>query len=187
MFLGMAETLEKIAEFVNKCLGPLGSEGFNWGTMRDFIVQIIATIILFIIVRIFLWKPITQLIEAKRNAIDKELVEAKEANEKVRVLTIELEDKLKDAQIEVKELLDTAEKDANLRRDQIIKDAKAEAKKRLDNVEVEIQQEIVKKNNEIKQTIVDVAFTAARKIVGNDVDEEKYLKIVNEIIEGESK
>ncbi|UKI49094.1 MAG: hypothetical protein L6U99_09930 [Clostridium sp.] len=30
------ETLENIADIVNKCLGPLGSDGFSFNTIRDF-------------------------------------------------------------------------------------------------------------------------------------------------------
>ncbi len=187
MILSMNETLEKISEFVNKCLGPLGTDGFSWDNIRDFIIQLGATLILFLIIRFYLWKPITNMLETRRNAMDKEIDEAKENNLKSRKLTRELEEKLEAAQFEVKNIIDKAENDANLRRNQIIKEAKEEAKKRLEAVESDIEQEILKSNAEIHKMIVDVAFLAAKKIVGNEIDQDKYLDIVNEIIEGASK
>lgn len=183
----MSEVLEEVADFVNSCLGPLGSEGFNWSQLRDIIIQLIATLILFIFIRTFLWKRVTAILEARRDAIDKELVEAKESNLKARKLATEAQSKLDDAQAQIKALLDKAEHDANLRRDEIVYQAKEDAKNRLLACEAEINQEIQMKNNEIHDQIVDVAFMAAEKIVGHEINQDKYLDLVNEIIEEAAK
>ena len=42
------------------------------------IMQVIATILLFVIIRIFLWKPITKYLEEKQEATNRELMEAHE-------------------------------------------------------------------------------------------------------------
>ena len=80
-------------------------------------------------------------------------------------------------------MLDKAEKDANLRREEIINNAKEEAHRRLVNVEQEIEQEVLQKNAEIHKQIVDIAMLAAEKIVEHEVDQNKYIDIVNKIIE----
>ncbi len=185
--LAMADVLQDVADFVNKCLGPLGSDGFQWSHIRDFLIQLVATLILFIFVKIFLWKPITEIIETRRDAIDLELAEAKESNSVARKYAAELQEKLDTAQQEIKAMIENAENTANVRKEKIINDAKEEAKKRLENVQLEIEQEIAKQKNEIHQTIVDIAFLAAAKIVSKDVNQEEYLTIVNDIIEGEFK
>ncbi len=184
MILSMSKILEDVSSFVDKCLGPLGSDGFCWNTLRDIIIQLCATLLLFIIIRIFIWKRVTAILETRRAAIDKELIEAKEANRKARHLVSENQDKLEEAQKEIKAMLEAAEKEANLRRDEIIKDAKDEASRRLDNVEEEIKAEISKKNAEIHQQIVDIAMLAAEKIVEREIDQDKYIDLVNKIIEG---
>lgn len=189
MFLSMSEVLEDVADYVNKCLGPLGRNGmqFQWSDLRDILIQLCATLLLFIIIRIFVWKRVTIILETRQAAIDKELVEAKEANRKARLLVSENQDKLEAAQKEIKSMIEKAEKEANARRDEIISGAKAEAERRLDNVELEIQTEISKKNNEIHQQIVDIAMLAAEKIVEHEIDHDKYIDIVNKIIEGAEK
>ncbi|MGM9971708.1 MAG: ATP synthase F0 subunit B, partial [Anaeroplasmataceae bacterium] len=121
----MNEILEQIADFVDTCLGPLGKNGFNWSQLRDMIIQLCATLILFIVIRVFLWKRITGIIEARRDSIDKELDEAKENNAKARALVAETQAKLDEAQALIKARLDKAEYDANLRRDEIIAQARA--------------------------------------------------------------
>jgi F-type H+-transporting ATPase subunit b len=183
MILSMSEVLENVSEFVDKCLGPLGSSGFDWYVLRDIIIQLCATLILFIVIRVFIWKRVTNILEARRASIDKELVEAKEANRKARLLAAKNEEKLEAAEQEIKAMLDKADKDANLRREEIIQNAKDEAHRRLSNVEDDIQQEILEKNAEIHQQIVDIAMLAAEKIVEHEVDQDKYIDLVNKIIE----
>lgn len=180
----MNEILEQIADFVDTCLGPLGKNGFNWSQLRDIIIQLVATLILFIVIRVFLWKRVTGIIESRRDAIDKELDEAKKNNDKARALAADAQAKLDDALEQIKNKLDKAEYDANLRRDEIIAEARSEAERRIKKAEEEIAQDIQKKNAEIHQQIVEIAMKAAEQILGREIDQEKYLDLVNEIIEG---
>lgn len=183
----MQETLQKITEIVNQYLGPLGSDGFTWETIRDFLIQIASTIILFLVVKFFFWNKVTAVLDERRKIIDSELTEAKESREKAKQIEDELKMELAAAQARVKEIISTAEKDGNGIRDNIIMEAKAEAKRRIDNANSEIENEIKEKNNEIKKLIVEVAFLAAKKIVSEEIDQKKYIDVVNEIIEGASK
>lgn len=189
--LSLNDVLEEISEFVNKCLGPLGNDGTNKTAMigyaRDFFIQLFATLIIFLLVRFLIWKPITNMLEQRGKAIDKELDEAKEANENAKALQEDLRRQLADAQSEVKAILDSAEMDANARREEIISEAKAEAKRRLETAKLEIEQEKKNKQNEIQTMIVNTAFEAASKILEKEVDRNKYLKVVNQIIEGANK
>lgn len=190
MILGIDSTLAEIGKFVNSCLAMLGmdfgaitsSDWATWGL--DFAFQIVATIILFLLVRFKLWKPITNMLEARKAKIDSELNEAEKANADAQSLKHELEKQLADAQEEVKRIIKSAEMDGNARKEEIIDEAKAEAKRRLENNEAEIAKEVSSKQQEIKNTIVSVAFEAASKILEHEVDKDKYLELVNQIIVG---
>ena len=188
MFLtSLTEILEDIADMVNKALGPLGNEGFQWSQIRDYLIQLAATLLLFFVIKKFLWKPITNIIETRAKATDKELDDAKAASLRVKELEASLTKEKEEAQLEIKNMIDQAEKDASQRREEIIDSAKAEAKRRLDNVADEIKTEIDSKNKEIKEQIVSIAFAAAEKIVAKEIDHDKYLDTVNEIIDGGGK
>lgn len=187
-FLSITEILEEIAEFVNECLGPLGQDGLTGakalGYVRDICIQLVATLIIFLVIRFMVWNKITNILEQRREAMDSAHAEAEQANLNAQAYEKELKEKLDQASLDIKEMLDNAENQANQRRDDIIQAAKEEAQNRLNKVTYEIEQEIKNKNAEIKELIVDVAFLAASKIVEQDVDKEKYLALVNEIIEG---
>lgn len=180
----MDEILNKVAEVVNSCLGPLTNMQITGGDVRDLLIQLFATIILFLVVRFFLWKPITNILETRRNAIDEALESAKTSRETAKSLEAELAEQLAEAKSSVKTILDNAEKDGNLRREQIIADAKEEARRRLDNLELELEQEKNSMQKEIRQEIVSIAFAAAEKIVAKEINQDKYMDVVDEILKG---
>lgn len=182
----MDEILNKIAEAVNSCLGPLTNMQITGADVRDLLIQLFATIILFVVIRAFLWKPITNILEKRREAIDDALESAKTSRENARALEADLATQLAEAKNQVKELIAKAEKDANLRKDQIISEAKEEAKRRLENLEVELEQEKNNMQKQIKKEIVDIAFLAAEKIVAKEIDQDKYMDVVDEILKGAS-
>ncbi len=185
MFFGIADAGDKIKELVQEALGPLARNfRIEGADVRDIIIQLAATLILFLVVRIFLWKPITNILEKRRETMDKSLEEANQAKENAKQIEAELSLELSNAKIKVKELLDKAEKDGNLKKETIINQAKEEAKRRLENLEQELVQEKKNMEKEIRKEIVDIAFAAAEKIVAKEIDHDKYLDIVDDILKG---
>lgn len=181
----MDEILNKIAEAVNSCLGPLTNMQITGSDVRDLLIQLFATIILFIVIRFFLWKPITNILEKRREAMDSALEQAKNSKESAKLLEEELATDLANAKASVRDILAKAEKDGNMRRELIISEAKQEAKNRLENLELELEQEKNSMQKQIRQEIVDIAFTAAEKIVAKEIDQDKYMDVVDEILKGD--
>ncbi|MBR3617895.1 MAG: F0F1 ATP synthase subunit B [Acholeplasmatales bacterium] len=191
MFLigNIAEALEKIRATIQETLGPL----FNTKNLTvdrltqygiDFGIQIGATILLFIIVAIFFWKPITKILEKRREVIDKELTDAEQAKQNAIEIEAELNKQLSAAKEQVKEMLDRAEKEANVRRDEIINQAREDARRRMENLQIELEQERNSMEKEIRQEIVSVAFAAAEKIVSKEINQDKYMDVVDQILKG---
>ena len=79
LFGDISGALQKIKATILETLGPLyqttnltGDRLTQYGI--DFGIHIGATILLFIIVAIFFWKPITKILEQRREVIDKEFL-----------------------------------------------------------------------------------------------------------------
>ena len=188
MILDVSAAIDEIVSTVTDALGPLANlttaTAADWlGYLGEVGIQLVSTIILFLAVRFFLWKPITKILEDRRDAIDKELKEAQEAKENSIQIEQELLVEREKAKAEIKALISKAEHDANVQREAIINDAKAEAKRRLDNLENELIQEKANMEADIKKEIVDIAFEAAEKIVAKEIDREKYLDFINDFLE----
>ena len=69
--------------------------------------QIAATVILIIVVRIFLWKPITRYLEQRQEALSKELYEAAHERERVAQIRYELQTEYEDMRKEARQMKDT--------------------------------------------------------------------------------
>lgn len=191
MFLGLTEAMNEITTAITSGLGPIylmSKPGELLaavpGYLMDLIIQLCATLILFIVVLVFFWKPITKILETRREAIDKELTEAEAAKANAILVEDELRKTLDEAKDKVKEMLDQAVKDANVKKEEIISSAKEEAKRRLENLEFELEQEKKNMESSIKKEIVDIAFAAAEKIVQKEIDQKKYLDVVDDILKG---
>ena len=195
MFLSLADRLSQAAvsiqQTIEEGLGPISllsdSEQLKANALNfaiDFGIQICATVILFIIIRFFFWKPITKILENRREQIDKDLKAAEEAKANAIEIESNLQKELDEAKAKIKEMLDSAEKEANVRKETIINAAKDEAKRRLQNVEIELEEEKKSMEKEIRQEIVNIAFQAAEKIVQKEINQDKYLDIVDDILKG---
>lgn len=183
--------VESITNTVKEGLGPiallsdteaLADQAFKFAV--DFGIQIVSTILLFLAVRFFLWKPITNILETRREAIDKELDDAKNAKEKATEAEALANKEYSEAKDKIKKMLDDAERDANVKRDTIIQQAKNDAERRLNNLEAELVEEKKSMEKEIRQEIVEIAFQAAEKIVGREINQDKYLDVVDDILKG---
>lgn len=179
----MDEILKDIAKFVEGCLGPLSGSGDIISWLRDFTIQLIATLLLFLVVKIFLWKPLTEFLEARRDKMDKDLIETEEAKLRAMKLEEELTAKYASAKEEIAKLLKQAEVEGNLRKEEIIEEAKREAARRLELAKEEIEREIAQQENDIKNQIISIAFLAAETIVGKEINQDEYLNTVTKIIE----
>lgn len=168
-------------DFIDKIVEFIG-DGLTFD-LSHIIIQISATIILFIIVRKFMWGPITNLIEARRNLINQELNEAKMKNAEAERLEILTKEEYLKTKEESKNIIEKAINEANLEKEKLILEAKQEAKRRLEEADFNINQEIINKSDEIKKEIVDIAFDAALKIVGREINKEDHKDIIDEIIE----
>lgn len=191
MFLDISSAVAAIQGAITEGLGPIALiqdqtkllEALPT-TITDLVVQLCATLILFIAVRFLFWGPITKILETRRAAIDKELEDAKIAKENALMVEESLKKELDKAKADVKAMLDQAEKEANLRREEIVSSAKEEAKRRMENLEIELEQEKKNMESDIKKEIVDIAFKAAEKIVSREIDQDKYLDVVEDILKG---
>ena len=185
MFLSIEEALELISSTVKEALGPIANNfNITLADLTDIGIQLAATIILFVVVRFFFWKPVTDILETRRQVIDKELEAAQAAKANAVEIEAQMKHELDEAKAKIKDMLDTAEREANLKRDTIINGAKEDAKNRLERLQIELEQEKKSMEKQIRQEIVDIAFAAAEKIVSKEISHDKYLDIVDDILKG---
>lgn len=163
----------------------LGLVEFGWST----VFQIANTIILYLVLKKFLFVPVTEFIQGRQDEIKNSYDDADKKNEEAESLKKEYEEKLDNVKEEGQEILIEAQKKADERGSEIIKDSKEEAAKLKEKAEKDIEFEKKKALNDMKDEISTIAMMAASKVLGNEVDENKNKQLVDDFIKkvGESR
>ncbi len=167
-------------EIVDQLMLELEAVFSDW---QMIVWQLLATLVLIIVVRVFLWKPITNFIEKKQEALNKELYDAKNEKERLQQVKQETLKEYETVKIEAQDIKKALQEEAQQEKEQIIAEARLEAKRRLDQVELDIQQEIRESNEKIRNMIKDIAFDAAEKILQHEIDGDTYEAMLDEIID----
>ncbi|SHH22024.1 F0F1 ATP synthase subunit B [Tepidibacter thalassicus] len=153
------------------------------------VLQIANTIIMYLILKKLLFKPVTEFMAKRTADIAKSYEEAEEAVKKGEEFKAEYEAKINSAKQEAQEIIRQASKRAEERAEEIIKAAQEEAVRLKERAHKDIERERQKVMNEIKDDISSLAILAASKIIESDIDEAKHTKLIDNFIKevGEAK
>ncbi|SDJ89534.1 F0F1 ATP synthase subunit B [Natronincola ferrireducens] len=151
---------------------------FSW----TFFFQLVNTLIIFIVLRRFLFKPATEFMDNRTKGIESALEDAANKNKEVEALKAQYEGKLADIKEERNEIIREATKRAEERSDEIIKTAEMEAQKVIDRGRQDIERERQKAVNELKDQISTLAIMAASKVIEEELNQTTHQKMVEEFI-----
>ena len=155
----------------------------------ELLFQIINTGILFLVLKIILFKPVLNIIEKRENMIQEDLAAGAKAKNEGIALKEEYEEKVSLAKEEGREIIKQATARAEEKSNQIISDAQAEAIALKAKATKEIAQEKEQAIAEIRNDISDIAILAASKVLEEDIDKAKHEDLIEKFIKevGEAK
>ncbi len=140
-------------------------------------------LILFLIVKKFLYKPVKKMLENRQNTIDGEYDAARQAKEKALSDKKSYEDKLSDAHREADGVIQSAVSIAHARENEIIDDAKRKADGIIRKAEEDAALEIKKAEESIKQEIVEVSTKLAEKLLEREISADDHKNFIDSFIE----
>ncbi|MDF2538724.1 MAG: atpF [Herbinix sp.] len=145
-------------------------------------------IILFLIVKKLLFKPVNDILKKRSEEVDKIYSEAEELRVKAKTDKDIYEDKLKSAKNETDLMIKTATERAEHRGEEIISKATLEAENRKKKAESEISLAKKKAVNEMKDKITDMVITLSQQVVEKEIDSKIHETLIDTAIDelGES-
>lgn len=170
--------VEAVSRVVEQALGV---------NLLDMIIQIAATLILVIIVKIFFWGRITAFLEKRKAIMDEEMEAAKTQNLEAQTLKEKRELEYNELKLKSKDYLDQAKERAELEKTNIITKAKENANQLMDQAKKEIEAERVKVENTLQKEVVDLASLMAEKIIRKNLDDLEYQNLIIEDLERSGK
>ena len=142
------------------------------------VISLINLLILFLLVKRFLFKPVLKILKERKDSVDAVYTEAENARAAAEEDRKVYEERRKNAEDEAEQILKRAGETAKKNGESIVKEAKEEAAAIREKAERDIAQEKVKAINEAKDEIAGLSIGIAEKIVGrelNDADRDAYV------------
>ena len=146
------------------------------------IVEAVANvIILFVLLRIFLFKPISKMMDDRTQAVQND-IEAKKAREEAEELRAQYSDSISEAKEEAGRIITKAHDQAESERAAIIRRSQEEADEIVSAASKTIENERRRVLQQAQTQIADLAIEAASKVVGANLDDEKNRKLVDQFL-----
>ncbi|MBP3380471.1 MAG: F0F1 ATP synthase subunit B [Ruminococcus sp.] len=146
---------------------------------------VLNVLILFAALRIFLFKPINKMLDDRRQAVQKDYDDAETARKEAEELKQQYADSISEAKEEAGNIIRKAHEDAEAERAAIINLSHSEAEQIISSANTSIENERKRVIQEAHFEIADLAIEAASKIVGENLDDEKNRRIVDEFLSRE--
>lgn len=150
----------------------------------DTLISLLNLVILFLLVKKFLYKPVKKMLEARQNTIDSQYSEAEKAKEQALSDKQNYEEKLSNAKDEADSLIKSAVSTAHSREDEILAEAKQKADDIIRQAKADAQLETKKAEEAIKDEIVKVGTLIAEKMLDREINVSDHKQMIDSFIEG---
>ena len=147
------------------------------------LIQDLAFIILMVLLVRYLYRPISQVLEARTRRIQEGLRAAEEAKRDREAAEKEYQLKMAEARREGQALLDRIAKQAEDLRKELEAKAREQAEGLIARARAEIQQEREKAVQDLREQVADLAVMAAGRIIGESLDAKKHRELIERAIE----
>ena len=148
------------------------------------IAQICNLFLQMFVVKKFFLNKVLAILDARREAADKEIVDAQNAREEAMNIKATYEENMRQAKAEATALLSQAQKTASARSEEIINQAQAQAAQIKEKAAADIAQEKKKAINDAKDEISGIALAIAGKVVGRELTVSDQSALVDAFIDG---
>jgi len=140
-------------------------------------------LVLLFVLRKWAWKPILSGLQAREDGIRRDLEEAKQARQESQSLLEKYQKQLDEARKESQKLINDAMARAEQLGESKKKETEAEIGIMLDKAKADIELERQKAAQELRQEVVEIALTAASKVIGQALRFEDHRELINREIE----
>ena len=144
----------------------------------NFLFTVINLLLLFVLMRIFLFKPVQKIIAARQQEADRQFEKAAAKKAEADGLKLQYEQSIASAEEEKTKTLQETRRKADAEYHRIVTDAQDKAKQIKDDAAVEAQNQKLQILKKAEKEIADMVVSAAVKVVGekkgSDVDSSLY-------------
>ena len=173
----LATTFESIVDgfkgFINNLLPQ---------DILTILIQLCSTAVIFIVVALFFFKPVRELLKARQDYVENQIKESEEANAKAKEREEVSRSIIDEAKKESLVIIDEAKKSAEEHKEKMFQETDEEIKNLKLQAELDIEREKKAAQEEIKKQIIDVAILASETVLNREVNHEDNSRLVDDFI-----
>lgn len=165
-----------------------GFESFMGVNFFTCIATLLNLLIVYALMRKFLFKPVKKMIDDRQQEIDDQYADADRSQKEAAELKALYEVRLAEANAESDEILKEAYRKAQLRDEEMLRQAQEQAAQTLRRADEQVELEKKRAMNEIKDEVSVMAVDIAAAVLARDIKASEHSDLIDAFIEnlGES-
>ena len=152
---------------------------FHW---KEFVVQVFNFLVLFFLLRKFLWKRFLSAIDARREKIAHEFKTIEDTKAETARLQEEYQQKLKQIEETARQRIQSAVADGQRIAQEIREGARQEADRTINSAQEEIRFELKQAKEELKGLVVDLTIRATEGMIKEKLNPDVDQKLVEGLL-----
>lgn len=145
--------------------------------------QLVATLILFLILRHFLFKPVTDLLQKRKAYIEEGVEFRQQADQELKQIQSQYEIKMLEAKHESSEIISSARKYSEDMKTKAVDESKMLAQEEYNKGILQLENERQKAMKSMNDEIVEIALSAAEKVLRKKADSDTDKQMVRSLIQ----
>lgn len=152
-------------------------------TVGDIGFTLFSFILLLLLIRIFAWKPLMNVMKEREEHIASEIDSAEESRAKAEDLLKEQKQVLQDARVEAQNMIENAKQLGEKERESIIQTAREESERLKEEAKSDIVREKEDAIAALRDQVGSLSVLIASKVIEKNLDEQAQSSLIEEYIE----
>lgn len=148
----------------------------------NIVWTIVNILVLFLLLKHFLFKPITEMMESRTAEIENNLKDAEDQKQKASELTAQYEEKLQGAHAEAAQIVSEARQRGQREYDAILKTVGQDAQKEQERARADMEREREEMLRGVQENVTELVLLTASKLSQKELDEESDRKLVDSFL-----
>ncbi len=149
---------------------------------NEVVLQILATIFLFFLIKKTAWKKISSMIDQRQNHINGAINDADNKQAEASELKKEQEKELSDLRSKKKTIIEDSKKQAKNQENEIVDEAKQKARDIIEKANNEIKQQEKDVQVQLSKELAQMSINVAEKFLAKEIDDEKEADLINQAL-----
>jgi F-type H+-transporting ATPase subunit b len=161
-------------------MGGFASLGVNLPLLVVFIINFI---VLFVLLRIFLYKPVLKMLDERGKRTKDAMELAEVTKQEYEQAKVEVQKQIEKGRQEVQAIINQAIQVGERLKEESRQEATKQAQVIIDRTQAELEAERDKIVEDLRREFVNISISAAQKVIKETLDKEKHRKLIEETLQ----